>query len=85
VTAFRLKNDTKMLKIVYRIWFIVTAFVLASFALQGQNDSSLRKALEYEIKLKVLQDLQASKYLLLSQRADKWLFAINSGFRIFSR
>ncbi len=60
-----------MLKIVYRIWFIVTAFVLASFALQGQNDSSLSKALEYEIKLKVLQDLQASKYLLLSQRADK--------------
>jgi len=50
---------------------IAVVFMLASFTLQGQNDSSLSKALEYEIKLKVLQDLQASKYLLLSQRADK--------------
>jgi len=60
-----------MLNTVYRIWFIVVAFVLVSFALKGQNDSILSKALEYKIKLKVLQDVQASKYLLLSQRADK--------------
>jgi len=55
--------------------------MLTSFAaLQGQKDNSLSKALEYKIKLKVLQDVQASKYLLLSQRADKLAKPMDRGF-----
>jgi len=64
------KTKQKMPKSVEHMGLAII-LTLTSFALLGQNDSGLSKALEYEIKQKVLQDVQASKYLLLSQRADK--------------